>query len=203
MAAQSTLGAGLLRPGSAQEAVGEGRSLLGGPLRCRKSRQRVSRAVARVQADPARKESRRKEKLWQSELEPRQALARPAEGLNTVSVLSSADIDFDSSLAPAAERSTSWGVLNPLLDRWEHLPARWKVVTATSLAFVICNMVRPYGQLLLSASVPCTAAWSRLPQCMWISSPSVPAMASCPCRASWTDQGVQHNYALCRAAQAR
>ena len=161
MAAQSIVGAGQLRPADAREVGGQRRSLLGGPYRCRKARQRVSKAVARVQPDPARKESRRKEKLWQTELEPRQPLPRPAEGLNTVSVLSSVDIDFESSLAPVAERSTSWGVLSPLLDRWEHLPARWKVVTATSLAFVICNMVGPSSLIVFPSNSPVHVTISR------------------------------------------
>ena len=110
-----------------------------GPSRCLKGRQGVSRA-ARALQETSTKEAHGKERLWQSELEPRQPLARPAETLHTVSVLSSVDIDLDSSSAASRERK-DWGMLNSLVDRWEYLPARWKVVTATSLAFVICNMV--------------------------------------------------------------
>lgn len=84
-------------------------------------------------------EQYREEKVWRSELEPKQPLARPPEGLNVVSVLSSVDVDLETSLTGTQRRD--WGVLAPVADRWEVLPARWKVVAATSLAFVICNMV--------------------------------------------------------------
>jgi hypothetical protein len=134
--ALSGAAAGIFRP---LGTVDEGR-LQAKPSRCRRARHAVS-VLARIKRDSARTEAHRKERIWESELEPRQPLARPAEGLHTVSVLQSVDVDLDSSPGPAAQHR-DWGALSPLLGRWEAVPARWKVVTATSLAFVICNMVR-------------------------------------------------------------
>ncbi len=107
--------------------------------RCRDARKRTHVLVEAVKRDSKRKDQR-EEKVWRSELEPRQPLARPPEGLNIVSVLSSVDVDLESSHLTGRQRR-DWGVLNALVDRWDFLPARWKVVAATSLAFVICNMV--------------------------------------------------------------
>ncbi|EIE18552.1 MFS general substrate transporter, partial [Coccomyxa subellipsoidea C-169] len=106
--------------------------------RCRDARKRTHVLVEAVKRDSKRKDQR-EEKVWRSELEPRQPLARPPEGLNIVSVLSSVDVDLESSHLTGRQRR-DWGVLNALVDRWDFLPARWKVVAATSLAFVICNM---------------------------------------------------------------
>lgn len=107
--------------------------------RCRDVRRRVS-TIVRASRREAEREQYREEKAWRSELEPKQPLARPPEGLNVVSVLSSVDVDLESSLIAGTQRR-DWGVLSPITDRWDVLPARWKVVAATSLAFVICNMV--------------------------------------------------------------
>lgn len=107
--------------------------------RCRDVRRRASVIVGAARRESQRKDQR-DEKVWRSELEPRQPLARPPEGLNVVSVLSSVDVDLETSLMTSRQRR-DWGVLNAVVDRWDFLPARWKVVAATSLAFVICNMV--------------------------------------------------------------
>lgn len=101
---------------------------------------RRRREAAAVRADHPHASSKREERLWQSELAPRQPLARAPDSLKVASVLNSGDFDLDSSEETASERPAV-GSQNPVSERWRALPSRWKVVAATSLAFVICNMV--------------------------------------------------------------
>ena len=43
--------------------------------------------------------------------------------------------------------------------KWDSLPARYKIVFATSLAFVICNMVSFLGKYSTSASIVWELVW--------------------------------------------
>jgi len=139
MIAQTGTKLGSSKPVSGSEDLGRSR-VQPNICRCRDIRRKAYKVVRAAQRD-GQKEKYREERVWRSELEPRQPLARPPEGLNTVSVLSSVDVDLETSLMTCSQRR-DWGILNALVDRWDFLPARWKVVAATSLAFVICNMVR-------------------------------------------------------------
>ena len=125
---------------------------LGAPFVVCKRRRRE--AVA-VRADHPHGSSKREERLWQSELAPRQPLARAPDSLKVASVLHSRDFDLDSSEETASERPAA-GFQNPVSEKWRALPSRWKVVAATSLAFVICNMVN-------SAHLPPSARFSLAP----------------------------------------
>ncbi len=84
--------------------------------------------------------AKREERLWQSELAPRQPSARAPDSLKVASVLNSVDYDLESSDEAVPQHRTA-GPQNALTEKWRELPSRWKVVAATSLAFVICNMV--------------------------------------------------------------
>ena len=84
--------------------------------------------------------AKREERLWQSELAPRQPSARAPDSLKVASVLNSVDFDLENS-EEAAPQHRIPGRQNPLTEKWRELPSRWKVVAATSMAFVICNMV--------------------------------------------------------------
>lgn len=139
MIAQTGSKLGSSKPVSCLEDLGRSR-VKPSVCRCRDVRRRAYEVVRAAQRD-SQKEKFREERVWRSELEPRQPLARPPEGLNTVSVLSSVDVDLETSIMTCSQRR-DWGIFNGLVDRWDFLPARWKVVAATSLAFVICNMVR-------------------------------------------------------------
>lgn len=130
--------AGSSRLGVHKEGLHEVR-LSAGVRRCRQGRRRTV-TVPRAEGRKSRTEQYREERVWRSELEPRQPAARPPEGLNVVSVLSSVELDLDTSDTLLRERK-DWGPFNPVAQRWEELPSRWKMIAATSLAFVICNMV--------------------------------------------------------------
>ena len=84
--------------------------------------------------------AKREERLWQSELAPRQPSARAPDSLKVASVLNSVDFDLENS-DEAAPQHHAASSQNALTEKWRELPSRWKVVAATSLAFVICNMV--------------------------------------------------------------
>ncbi len=84
--------------------------------------------------------AKREERLWQSELAPRQPSARAPDSLKAASVLNSVDFDLENSDEAAPQHRTA-GPQNALTEKWRDLPSRWKVVAATSMAFVICNMV--------------------------------------------------------------
>jgi hypothetical protein len=147
--------------------------------RCREAR-KTARLPARAESRVSKSEQYREESEWRSELEPKQPLARPPDGLNVVSALSSVDFDLDSSDTSGRVRR-DWGLLNAVADRWDELPARWKMITATSLAFVICNMV-----MLLN---PWLAECSRL-SLSCIRSPSIPlsplpSLPSCDVHIFW------------------
>ena len=83
---------------------------------------------------------KREERQWQNELAPRQPLARVPDSLKVASVHSSVDFDLESS-DDATHQHRIAGPQNIVGAKWTELPSRWKVVAATSLAFVICNMV--------------------------------------------------------------
>ena len=101
---------------------------------CKRQRREVARAENKHVS------SRREERLWQSELAPRQPLARAPDSLKVASVLKSGDFDLESLDEQIAEHVKA-GPQNAISRKWKELPSRWKVVAATSMAFVICNMV--------------------------------------------------------------
>ena len=106
---------------------------------CRVCKRR-RREVVVARAEQQHVSAKREERVWQSELAPRQPSARAPDSLKVASVLNSVDFDLDSSEEAVPEHRIA-GRQNPLAEKWRDLPSRWKVVAATSMAFVICNMV--------------------------------------------------------------
>lgn len=89
---------------------------------------------------------------WEKEFSPGHRLAKRSElefehihssSSNSSAVSGSFDVaeddyEFNGNQAPADE-----SVLHRMFGRhWEELPAKYKLVFATSMAFVLCNMVR-------------------------------------------------------------
>lgn len=103
-----------------------------------------------IRAEAKHASSKREERLWQNELAPRQPLARAPDSLKVASVLSSVDFDLESPDRVTSQQHVA-GPQNPISAKWRELPSRWKVVTATSLAFVICNMVSSVHLPLLTS----------------------------------------------------
>ena len=96
-----------------------------------------------------------KEREWEGEFAPGHRLARclQPEAVQSSSPRSSVDSTSTSSLDSwdeeydfgQEEPEASHGLFYRLFGRfWDELPARYKLVFATSMAFVLCNMVRPF-----------------------------------------------------------
>lgn len=65
--------------------------------------------------------------------------AGPSQGSSMLKGLEEAAPAAVQDAAAAAPRAPAW--LSRWLEKWETLPARYRFVVATSLAFVVCNMV--------------------------------------------------------------
>jgi hypothetical protein len=95
------------------------------------------------------------EEAWQSEFLPGSGAARPlqlhAGHIRAVrSSIRTMEAEAEVLAVPGtADRGSEEQVadqpkwVSDVMTRWTQLPARYKVVFATSVAFVICNMVRP------------------------------------------------------------
>lgn len=136
---------------------------------------RRRRNIVYARAEQQHASVKREERQWQTELAPRQPLARVPDSLKVASVLSSVDFDLESS-DNATHHHRIAGPQNIIGAKWTELPSRWKVVAATSLAFVICNMVSSsqlpqsarYIMSLLHSKIAVRLSVQRLWSCNWL-----------------------------------
>ena len=109
----------------------------------------VRRKAARVVAA----KSVQKEREWEGEFAPGHRLAKRLQSEAVQNSSSASSIDSTGSFDSLDEEydfgqgqpTASHGLFHKLLGHfWDDLPARYKLVFATSMAFVLCNMVSLY-----------------------------------------------------------